>query len=95
MCVNFLHPQGRHVKTGQLAAIKIMEVTEVSAGNGVQSGLIRSLVSHLFTEVTRLKVCVWEMFPTPLHTGAALPRCLLNFDPYGKSKIITHCKLGH
>lgn len=26
---SFTSPQGRHVKTGQLAAIKVMEVTEV------------------------------------------------------------------
>lgn len=46
-CCVWIVPQGRHVKTGQLAAIKIMEVTEVRKGP-VREGVPRRDLHRIF-----------------------------------------------
>jgi len=40
MALSYVHVQGRHTKTGQLAAIKVMNVTEVSC-------LLKGVCEHL------------------------------------------------
>uniref|UniRef100_A0A671SXI2 non-specific serine/threonine protein kinase n=1 Tax=Sinocyclocheilus anshuiensis TaxID=1608454 RepID=A0A671SXI2_9TELE len=61
--------KGRHVKTGQLAAIKVMDVTEVSAHRSCSAMLSTSLFSHTHTH-THTSSCL--TFHTLSHSSTFL-----------------------